>query len=331
MHIPNGVLDPATTVAACGRLRGRLTWSAYELRSGRPRMGLRSGGAGGLLVAHLADVPLYGPYTSHLIGGTLLAIAVGPLAGADHHGGGACLRGVRSWATAGTARWARMCWSWESRACWSDTARIVRSLAIAATACGGARPKPSLWTAASAAAVGAWLSVMASALTLAWLVAMGGNHLHGRRGRHAATPASATYYPATPPGVCWRRPSPAAVVIAAAAWTRSVTRIESAVDVRASGASRSSVSSRHTGQIGILPIVEVSTSLRIALLDHMSVERTRQRRVSVCAPSSLANRATTLFTWPSDLPGIRCNWRKRTSTKSPRPSGTRPSRWPSMC
>ncbi len=229
MHIPNGVLDPTTMVAAGAVSAGAVTWSVHELRQGRPRMGLALGGAGGLLVAHLADVPLYGPYTAHLMGGTLLAIAIGPwLALATmasvltleafllNDGGTAALgANVLVMGVAGV---------------------LVGYGAYRAILALGAGLKqgpsgPSLWTKASAAAVGAWLSVMASALTLAALVAIGGVTTIATVN---GTP-EATLVDPLPRYAAWgllEAVLAGAAVAAGLAWNRSVSRLADAVDVR---------------------------------------------------------------------------------------------------
>ncbi len=229
MHIPNGVLDPTTMVAAGAASAGALTWSVHELRQGRPRVGLALGGAGGLLVAHLADVPLYGPYTAHLIGGTLLAIGIGPwlalatmasvltLEAVLMNDGGAAALGtnVLVMGVAGV-----LVGYGAYRAILRLTARLYRGSS-----------GPSLWTKASAAAVGAWLSVMASALTLASLVAIGG----------ATTIATvngtpeATIVDLIPRYAAWgllEAVITGAAVAAGLAWNRSVVRIEVAAEVR---------------------------------------------------------------------------------------------------
>lgn len=228
MHIPNGVLDPTTMVAAGAASAGALTWSVHEVRQGRPRVGLALGGAGGLLVGHLADVPLYGPYTAHLIGGMLLAIAIGPwLALATmasvltleafllNDGGTAALgANVMIMGVAGV-----LVGYGAYRTILTLTARLYRGSS-----------GPSLWTKASAAAVGAWLSVVASALTLASLVAIGGvttvATLNG-------TPA-ATVGDLLPRYAAWGLLEAAltgAAVAAGLAWNRSVVRIETAAEV----------------------------------------------------------------------------------------------------
>jgi cobalt/nickel transport system permease protein len=233
MHIPNGVLDPTTTVAAAAASASALTWSAYQLRSGRPRMGIALGGAGGLLVAHLADVPLYGPYTSHLIGGTLLAIAVGPwlalvtmttvlafeafLLG---DGGTAALgANVLVMGVAGVL------------VGYGAYRVALRTASALATRMRRAPGVPGLWARATAGAIGAWLSVMASALTLAGLVAIGGTT---SMAAIEGTP-DATVYDLLPRYAAWgllEATLTGGVVAATVAWSRSVTRIESAVDVR---------------------------------------------------------------------------------------------------
>lgn len=229
MHIPNGVLDPTTMVAAGAASAGALTWSVHELRQGRPRMGLALGGAGGLLVAHLADVPLYGPYTAHLIGGTLLAIAIGPwLALATmasvltleafllNDGGTAALgANVLVMGVAGV-----LVGYGAYRAILALGARLHRGSS-----------GPSLWTKASAAAVGAWLSVMASALTLASLVAIGGVTTIATVN---GTP-EATIVDLIPRYAAWgllEAVITGAAVAAGLAWNRSVVRIEVAAEVR---------------------------------------------------------------------------------------------------
>jgi len=83
MHIPDGVLDPGVLAVAGAASVGAVAWSAVAVRRGvargrAPRWGLAAAGASAVTVAHLADVPLYGGHTAHLIGGTLLAVAVGP-------------------------------------------------------------------------------------------------------------------------------------------------------------------------------------------------------------------------------------------------------------
>lgn len=228
MHIPNGVIEPATTVAAAAVSAGALTWSVHQVRASRPRMGLAIGAAGGILVAHLADVPLYGPYTAHLIGGTLLAIAVGPWLAVITMAavltfeafllgdGGISALGVNvlTMAVAGV---------------------LVGYVAYRAVLTLRDRLRPgsaaSPWTTASAAVMGAWLSVMASALTLAALVSIGGT----------TTPATLEGTPAASIGdllpryAAWgllEATITGMIVAATVASGRSVARIETAVDVR---------------------------------------------------------------------------------------------------
>lgn len=78
MHIPDGQLDPATLTVAATASAGAVVIAARSFTAGHKRVGLALFGGAGVLIAHLADVPLYGSFTGHLVGGTLLAIAVGP-------------------------------------------------------------------------------------------------------------------------------------------------------------------------------------------------------------------------------------------------------------
>ncbi|WP_062516846.1 energy-coupling factor ABC transporter permease [Demequina gelatinilytica] len=80
MHIQDGVLDPATVLGAGVAAIGAVTYAGWTMRHGHPRLGWALAGAGGVLIAHLLDVPLGagGALTGHVIGGTLLAIALGP-------------------------------------------------------------------------------------------------------------------------------------------------------------------------------------------------------------------------------------------------------------
>lgn len=228
MHLPNGVIDPATTIATAAVSAGALTWSVHELRTSRPRLGLALGAAGGILVAHLADVPLYGPYTAHLIGGTLLAIAVGPWLAMITMAavltfeafllgdGGASALGVNVLVM--------------------GVAGVLVGFGVyrgALTIRDRLRPNSaaSPWTTASAAAVGAWVSVMASALTLATIVHAGGvttvATLEG-------TP-EASIGNLLPRYAAWgllEATITAVIVAATVVSSRSVARIETAVDVR---------------------------------------------------------------------------------------------------
>ncbi|WP_062310147.1 energy-coupling factor ABC transporter permease [Demequina rhizosphaerae] len=83
MHIQNGVLDPVTLVVTGTAAVGAVTYAGVQLRKGEKRWGLAAAGAGAVLVAHLLDVPLGmgGTLTAHVIGGTLLAVALGPWLG----------------------------------------------------------------------------------------------------------------------------------------------------------------------------------------------------------------------------------------------------------
>ncbi|WP_062465668.1 energy-coupling factor ABC transporter permease [Demequina maris] len=83
MHIQSGVLDPGVLIVTGAAAVGAVTYAGVALRRGERRWGLAAAGAGAVLVAHLLDVPLGigGTLTAHVIGGTLLAIAVGPWLG----------------------------------------------------------------------------------------------------------------------------------------------------------------------------------------------------------------------------------------------------------
>ena len=81
MHIPDGVLDPAVLIGAGAASAGAVVAAGWTMRHGRPRLGLALAGGAGVLVAHLVDVTLVGSQTAHLIGGALLAIALGPSLG----------------------------------------------------------------------------------------------------------------------------------------------------------------------------------------------------------------------------------------------------------
>lgn len=78
MHIPDGVLDPVALVATGVAAVGAVGAAGWTMRRGSSRVAAALFGAGGVLVAHLLDVPLYGAHTAHLVGGALLAIALGP-------------------------------------------------------------------------------------------------------------------------------------------------------------------------------------------------------------------------------------------------------------
>ncbi|SEJ51134.1 energy-coupling factor ABC transporter permease [Demequina mangrovi] len=80
MHIQDGVLDPTVVIGAGVAAVGAVTYAGWTMRHGRSRLGWALAGAGGVLIAHLLDVPLAagGALTGHVIGGTLLAIALGP-------------------------------------------------------------------------------------------------------------------------------------------------------------------------------------------------------------------------------------------------------------
>lgn len=232
MHIPDGVLNPTALVAAGAASAGALTWSVRELRHGRPRLGLALAGAGGLLVAHLADVPLYGTYTAHLIGGTLLAIAIGPwlalmtMASALaiealllNDGGTASLGvNVLVMGVAGV-----LVGYGAYRAVMALGARLQRD-----------EGEPSLWTMASAAAIGAWLSVVASALTLASLVAIGVVAGAGTGAETVMGASGATIGDLLPRYAAWgllEAVLTGAALAAGLAWKRSVARLEDAARI----------------------------------------------------------------------------------------------------
>ncbi|WP_062385050.1 energy-coupling factor ABC transporter permease [Demequina iriomotensis] len=80
MHIHDGVLDPVVVIGAGAAAVGAVTYAGWTMRHGHLRLGWALAGAGGVLIAHLLDVPLdtAGALTGHVIGGTLLAIVLGP-------------------------------------------------------------------------------------------------------------------------------------------------------------------------------------------------------------------------------------------------------------
>lgn len=171
MHMPDGVLDPGTLVIAGAVSVGALAWSARELRRGHHKWGVALGSAGAVLIFHLADVPLYGPYTAHVIGGTLLAIALGPWLAVATMSAVLALEAL-AWGDGGiTALGVNVL-----------VMAVVGVLAGYGTHRGvlalAARLRPpdaaTGWSTVLAAAVGAWVSVMASALTLVAVSAAGG-------------------------------------------------------------------------------------------------------------------------------------------------------------
>ncbi|WP_062287418.1 energy-coupling factor ABC transporter permease [Demequina phytophila] len=78
MHIQDGVLNPGALVVSGAAAVGAVAYAGVALRRSRPRLGLALAGAGGVLIAHLLDVPLGAGLTGHAVGGTLLAVALGP-------------------------------------------------------------------------------------------------------------------------------------------------------------------------------------------------------------------------------------------------------------
>ena len=83
MHIQSGVLDPVTLGLTGAAALGAVTYAGWTMRHARPRLGLALACAGGVVVAHVLDVPLGagGALTGHVIGGALLAIGLGPALG----------------------------------------------------------------------------------------------------------------------------------------------------------------------------------------------------------------------------------------------------------
>ncbi len=78
MHIPDGVLDPTALMATGAAAVGAVAAAGWTMRRGSPRMASALAGGAAVLIAHLVDVPLYGVHTAHLVGGAVLAIALGP-------------------------------------------------------------------------------------------------------------------------------------------------------------------------------------------------------------------------------------------------------------
>ena len=228
MHMPDGVLDPTTLVVAGAASVGALAWSMHSVRRGRPRLGLALGGAAGLLIAHLADVPLYGPYTAHLIGGTLLAIAIGPWLATLAMASALTVEALL-WHDGGTATLGANMLVMGVVGILVGYGAYRGAVALAARLQRNSE-QPSAWAKASAAAVGAWLSVMASALTLCLLVAIGGVTATGTV---AEAPGATTgdlllWYAAW--GLLEASLTGVAVAVGLA-WNRSVVRIESAAEI----------------------------------------------------------------------------------------------------
>lgn len=228
MHMPDGVLDPTTLVVAGTASVGALAWSMHEVRRGRPRLGLVLGGAAVLLIAHLADVPLYGTYTAHLVGGTLLAVAIGPWLAMITMASALTLEAVL-WHDGGTATLGA------NMLVMGVVGILVGYFAYRGALALAARPgrdseEPSALARASAAALGAWLSVMTSALTLFSIVAIGGVTTAGTM---AEAPGATigdlmAWYAAW--GLLEAVLTGAAVAVGLA-WHRSVVRIEAAAEI----------------------------------------------------------------------------------------------------
>ncbi|NYI42682.1 energy-coupling factor ABC transporter permease [Demequina lutea] len=228
MHMPDGVLNPTTLVVAGAASVGALAWSMHEVRRGRPRLGMALGGAAGLLIAHLADVPLYGPYTAHLIGGTLLAIAIGPWLAMMTMATALALEAFL-WHDGGTATLGANMLVMGVVGILVGYGAYRGALAVASRLHRDAE-EPSALAKASAAAAGAWLSVMASALTLVSLVSVGGVTTLG-----AVTGApEATLGDLLPRYAAWGLLEAFVTGVAVAAglaWGRSVVRIEGAAEI----------------------------------------------------------------------------------------------------
>ncbi|WP_062202874.1 energy-coupling factor ABC transporter permease [Demequina salsinemoris] len=173
MHMPDGVLDPVTLSVAGAVSVGAIAWSARELRRGDVRWGSAAGGAGLVLVAHLADVPLYGPYTAHVIGGTLLAVALGPRVAMLTMAAVLALEAF-AWGDGGIAALGVNFMVMGFAGILAGWGAYRAALALAARRREVTSDDAASWWRVPAAAVGAWVSVMASALTLTVLSIVGG-------------------------------------------------------------------------------------------------------------------------------------------------------------
>lgn len=80
MHLPGGELDPTTLIVTGAAAVGAVAAAAGTMRQAGtpPRVGVAVVAGGGVLAAHLAEVPLAGGQTVHLVGAALLALALGP-------------------------------------------------------------------------------------------------------------------------------------------------------------------------------------------------------------------------------------------------------------
>ncbi|WP_084127300.1 energy-coupling factor ABC transporter permease [Demequina sp. NBRC 110054] len=173
MHMPDGVLDPVTLSVASAVSVGAIAWSARELRRGDVRWGLAAGGAGLVLVAHLADVPLYGPYSAHVIGGTLLAAALGPWMAMLTMAVALALEAL-AWGDGGVAALGVNFVVMGAAGVLAGWGVYRAVLTMVARRRGPGADDATSWWRVPAAAAGAWVSVMASALTLAVLSIVGG-------------------------------------------------------------------------------------------------------------------------------------------------------------
>ncbi|WNM23497.1 energy-coupling factor ABC transporter permease [Demequina capsici] len=173
MHMPDGVLDPVTLSVAGAASAGAIAWSVRELRRGDARWGLAVGGAGIVLLAHLADMPLYGPYTAHLIGGTLLAVALGPWLAMLTMAAVLALEAV-GWGEGGVSALGVNVLVMGVVGVLAGYGVYRGALAVLAGWRGADAGAPTSWWRVPASALGAWASVMASALTLTVVSIVGG-------------------------------------------------------------------------------------------------------------------------------------------------------------
>jgi cobalt/nickel transport system permease protein len=172
MHIPDGTLDPGMLAMAGAVSVGAVAQSVRALRSGHQRWGLALAGAGAVLGAHLIDVPLHGTYTGHLIGGTLLAIGLGPSS--------AVVTMTMVLALEALILGDGGLYSLGANVLIMAVVGVLfgyggyRAVIALSRRLRGQPPKLPVWTHVLAGAVGAWVSVVASALTLAAMEVGGG-------------------------------------------------------------------------------------------------------------------------------------------------------------
>lgn len=161
MHIPDGTVDPAALAVCATASAGVVAVSVRGVRGTHPRWGLAGLGAAGVLVAHMLDVPMDTVHTAHVMGGTLLAIALGPWLAVMVMTG---VLAVEALLLGDGGVWALGVNVW------------VMAVVGVLVGWGGYRAVMMLggkWTPVVAAGVGAWLSVMASALVLMTVEALG--------------------------------------------------------------------------------------------------------------------------------------------------------------